>query len=89
MFEFSGNIVKRMDSYQKNDKTERARGLGRKTREEIGKGNQITTPRFQTGGGNSTRHQRRPFGNTKWPPISSAAIIYSKEGNHDSVTNSH
>ena len=29
-----------MDHYQKNDKTERARGLGRKTREEIGKGNQ-------------------------------------------------
>ena len=29
-----------MDHYQKNDKTESARGLGRKTREEIGKGNQ-------------------------------------------------
>ena len=34
---------------QKNDKTERARGLGRKTREELGKGNQMTALRFQTG----------------------------------------
>ena len=32
-----------------NDKTERARGLGRKTREEIGKGIQMTALRFQTG----------------------------------------
>ena len=31
--------------------TERARGLGRKTREETGKGNQMTALRFQTGGG--------------------------------------
>ena len=42
-----------MDHYQKNDKTERARGLGGKKgekREEIGKGNQMTALRFQTGG---------------------------------------
>ena len=32
----------------KNDTTERARGLGRKTREKIGKGNQMKGPRFQT-----------------------------------------
>ena len=31
-------------------KTGRARGLHRKTREEIGKGNQMTALRFQTGG---------------------------------------
>ena len=31
-------------------KTERARGLGRKIREEIGKGNPMTALRFQTGG---------------------------------------
>ena len=33
--------VRRMDHQQKNDKTERTRGLGRKTREEIGRGNQL------------------------------------------------
>ena len=33
---------------QKNDKTERARGLDIKTRQEIGKGNQMTALRFQT-----------------------------------------
>ena len=32
---------------KKNDMAER--GLGRKTREEIAKGNQMTTPGFQTG----------------------------------------
>ena len=37
-----------MDRWQKNDKTEGARGLVRKTREEIGKGNQMTALRFQT-----------------------------------------
>ena len=36
-------------------KTERVTGLGR-TREEIAKWNQMTTPRFQTGG----RHQTSP-----------------------------
>ena len=38
---------------RKNDKTERARGLGRKKTREIGKGNQMTALRFQTRG----RHQ--------------------------------
>ena len=48
--EFSGEKkVRGMDHQQKNDKTERARGLGRKTRQEIGKRNQITALRFQTG----------------------------------------
>ena len=37
-----------MDRWQKYDKTERAKGLVRKTREEIGKGNQMTALRFQT-----------------------------------------
>ena len=31
------NKFKRMDHQQKNDKTRRVRGLGRKTRQEIGK----------------------------------------------------
>ena len=39
-----------------NDKTERVTGLGRRTREEIAKWNQVTALRFQTGG----RHQTSP-----------------------------
>ena len=45
-----------MDHKMKNDKRERARGLDRKAKEEIGKGNQMTALRFQTGG----RHQTSP-----------------------------
>ena len=39
-----------MDDEQKNDETERATGLNRKMNEAIGKRNQMTAPRFQTGG---------------------------------------
>ena len=39
-----------MDQQAKKDKTERVTGLGRKTREEIVKWNQMTALRFQTGG---------------------------------------
>ena len=46
----------------KNDKTEKARGLGRKTR-EIGKGNQMTALRLQTG--EDIRHPQPPFGSAK------------------------
>ena len=42
--------VRWMDYYEKNDKTERARGLGRRTREETEKGNQMTALRFQAWG---------------------------------------
>ena len=35
---------------QKKDKTKRVRELGRNTREEIGKRNQMTALRFQSGG---------------------------------------
>ena len=38
------------------DKTERVTGLGRRTRKEIAKRNQMTALRFQTGG----RHQTSP-----------------------------
>ena len=34
----------------RNDKTERVTGLGRRTREEIARWNQMTALRFQTGG---------------------------------------
>ena len=46
--------VGRIDRYQKNDKTQRARGLGRKTRKEIGKENHMTALRFQAGCGHRT-----------------------------------
>ena len=46
-----------MDQQAENDKTERVTGLGRRTREEIAKWNQMTVLRFQTmgwGGGGET-----------------------------------
>ena len=46
----------RMDQQAEKDKTERVTGLGRRTREEIAKWNQMTALRFQTGG----RHQTSP-----------------------------
>ena len=50
-----------MDHQQKNDKMEKVKGLGRKEQQqEIGKGNQMTALRFQTGW--DIRHPRRPFG---------------------------
>ena len=45
-----------MDLQAEKDKIERVTGLGRKTREEIAKWNQMTALRFQTGG----RHQTSP-----------------------------
>ena len=41
-------IITITDYKLKNDETERARGLGRKIKEEIGKGNKMTALRFQT-----------------------------------------
>ena len=52
--EFSGKSLEERTSRQK--KTERVTGLGRRTREEIAKWNQMTALRFQTGG----RHQTSP-----------------------------
>ena len=39
-----------MKYIEENDKTERVTGLGRRTREEIAKWNQLTALRFPTGG---------------------------------------
>ena len=39
---------------KKKSKTERVTGLGRRTREKIGKWNQMTALRFQPGGGGET-----------------------------------
>ena len=47
---------RRKGQQEENDKTERVTGLGRRTREEIAKWNQVTALRFQTGG----RHQMSP-----------------------------
>ena len=51
--EFSGKGSGEWTSRQKKEKTERVIVLGRRTREEIVKRNQMTALRFQTGG----RHQ--------------------------------
>ena len=45
-----------MDRQAEKDKTDRVTGLGRRTREEIAKWNQMTALRFQTG----ERHQTPP-----------------------------
>ena len=47
---------RRMVQQTKKDKTRRVTGLGRRTREEIAKWNQMTALRFQTG----RRHQTSP-----------------------------
>ena len=49
-------MFRRKDQQAEKDKTERVTGLGRKTREEIAKWNQMTALRFQTGG----RYQTSP-----------------------------
>ena len=51
--EFSGKSSAEQASRQKKDKTKRVTGLGKKTREEIVKWNQMTALRFKTG----ERHQ--------------------------------
>ena len=53
---FLGKKFRRKDQQAEKDKAERVTGLGRKTREEIPKWNQMTALRFQTGG----RHQTSP-----------------------------
>ena len=54
--QFSGKSLEERASRQKKNKTERVTGLGRRTREEPAKRNQMTALRFQTGG----RHQTSP-----------------------------
>ena len=51
--EFSGKEFRRKGQQAENDKIQRVTGLGRRTREEIAKWNQMTALRFQTEG----RHQ--------------------------------
>ena len=60
-----------MDQQAQKDKTERVTGLGRRTREEIAKWNQMTALRFQTWG--NIRHPRPPFGGTLLPTITAKA----------------
>ena len=59
MKNFLEKKIRRKDRQAEKNKTERVTGLGRKTREEIAKWNQMTALRFQTGG---DRHPRPPSG---------------------------
>ena len=56
MKNFLGKVQKKGSAGRKKDKIERVIGLGRGTRQEITKWNQMTALRFQTGG----RHQTFP-----------------------------
>ena len=56
MKNFLEKKFRRKGQQAENDKTERVTGLGRRTREEIAKWNQMKALRFQTGG----RHQTSP-----------------------------
>ena len=55
-FEVFWKKFRRKDQRAEKDKIETVTGLGRRTREAIAKWNQMTAPRFQTGG----RHQTPP-----------------------------
>ena len=50
------SLEERSSRLQEKDMTKRVTGLGRRTRQEIAKWNQMTALRFQTGG----RHQTSP-----------------------------
>ena len=54
MKSFLENVQKNGPAGGKKDKIERVIGLGRRTREEIAKWNQMTALRFQTGGRDQT-----------------------------------
>ena len=56
-----------MGHQRKKNKTERAAGLGRRTKEETVKWNQMTALRFQTGGKTSDILSL-PSGHTEWSP---------------------
>ena len=60
---------------RKKDKTERATGLGRKTRVEIVKWNQMTALRFQTRG----RHQTFPDSACEAHICSTADELYTEQ----------
>ena len=47
-----------MDRQAEKDKTERVTELGRRTRKEIAKWNQMTALRFQTGGGEGGEEEK-------------------------------
>ena len=59
----SGMGVIRRERERKKDRTERTTGLGKRTRQETEKCNQITALRFQTRGGHQTSdiHGQAPF----------------------------
>ena len=65
--DFSGEekaVRRKKKKKKKKDKTETAMSMGRRTKEEIVKWDQMTAVRFQTRGGEDIRHPRPPFGGT-------------------------
>ena len=68
MKNFLEKKFRRKGQQAENDQTERVTGLGRRTREEIAKWNQMTALRFQTGG----RHQTSPASLRGWREEKSA-----------------
>ena len=74
---------RRMDQQaeKKEDKTERVIGLGRRTKEEIVKWNQMTALRFQTGGGGTSDVPGFPSGKVTrtFKPVSQSTWSYVKE----------
>ena len=77
--------MRRKGQQAENDKTERVTGLGRRTREEMVKWNQMTALRFQTGG----RHRTSPA-SLRGPAKQSAllegmSIVNKMEGQRKSV----
>ena len=56
----AGRKKKKKEKKKERDETERVTGLGRRTRQDIAKWNQMKTQRFQTG--RDIRHPRPTFG---------------------------
>ena len=74
--EFSGRSSEEWTSRQKKKiRQKKVTGLGRETREEIVKWNQITALRFKTGG--DIRHPRPPFQVIFWSQFKYVSNVYN------------
>ena len=74
--------VEERDQQAEKDKTEKVTGLGRGTRQEIAKWNQMTALRFQTGG----KHQTSPASLRSTRPITRNKISKNKKQNNNIAT---